>query len=276
MTRWVFIPLLILLWTPSHTQGQAPRSTGTIQLKLDDDEKQDVIKVPPENIKSPKANVQPPKPSTLPSPKTENIRANKKDNTEETVPPKATNPPNESASQIAPTKIPSAGKGNTSERQIFSLFGIELGEPENQIKGKIPKLELDTIASRIYENRSYTVHMHSVGKVTFRNLTVGVFNAKVEEISAAFFWPAQSYPALRTVLTDKYGPPKEKKYSIKTRAGVAYTQETCEWLSEEGRLSLHKYGSKIDEGFIFLASKSYLKRKEQKRDSEIEKLKKGL
>ena len=90
------------------------------------------------------------------------------------------------------------------------------------------------------------------------------------------FAPTQ-YEALRTIFSDRYGPPTSiRDEELKTRMGAAYLNQISTWAGDKVVIRLRRYSSKIDEGSALIALKEALDKRREETEKAIKKGKDDL
>jgi hypothetical protein len=85
------------------------------------------------------------------------------------------------------------------------------------------------------------------------------------------------YEALRTIFSDRYGPSSAiRDEQLKTRMGVAYTNQVATWAGERVVIELRRYGNKVDQGRAVISLKEALDKKREETDKAIKKGKDDL
>jgi hypothetical protein len=90
------------------------------------------------------------------------------------------------------------------------------------------------------------------------------------------FAPAQ-YEALRAIFSDRYGPSSAiRDEQIKTRMGVAYTNQVATWAGQRVFIELRRYGNKVDQGRAVISLKEALDKRREETEKAIKKGKDDL
>lgn len=88
-----------------------------------------------------------------------------------------------------------------------------------------------------------------------------------EKLSSFFFsFPAKEFEAIRSAITTKYPVTRCSNSAVQNRMGASFGQVTCELSASDGILTLQKYGSDINSGYLMLLSNAAIE--ESKKTTE--------
>jgi hypothetical protein len=83
----------------------------------------------------------------------------------------------------------------------------------------------------------------------------------------AWDFSADKWDFVRDVLIERYGEPMSRKQEpIQTRAGVEYLNESLGWTGEHVVITADHYGSKVTEGGVYIALKSWYEKKNAEKE----------
>ena len=117
---------------------------------------------------------------------------------------------------------------------------LSVGSAENGVctVGRSDAIRLRTPVTFAGKNASFMVAQFRRG--VFAGLSVSM--------------SSDSYDAIKAAVAEKYGVPKVSTETVSNRAGFSATNETSIWLLPDGRISVERYGSTLDEGHVWMTS----------------------
>ena len=90
------------------------------------------------------------------------------------------------------------------------------------------------------------------------------------------FLPSE-YEALRTIFSDRYGPPTSiEDEEVKTGLGLAYTNQVATWAGARVVIELERYGSTVKYGRGMISLKEFLDKEREETERAINKGKDDL
>lgn len=148
--------------------------------------------------------------------------------------------------------------------QTLEIKGFPLGGSVSDLRSRYPELECGTTYCRVDPMRvmaaqcrgaeserpacrDAVLKRYSWGPLVAGVWTFGVEDGRVGSFTVTFLH--QQFSALRTALTEKYGPPtRSVNVPVQNRMGATFDSTELRWQLPDGAIVVRERDAKVDEG----------------------------
>lgn len=161
------------------------------------------------------------------------------------------------------------------EKEPDSFMGIKFGKALREQIQKCPDSALPYISNApMCLNDTYfdsygelflsnTPDLGGIGYSTVLLMVNDLFEGMILTFNQAYFYK------MWHLFKDRYGIPTYiEETSLQTRGGMAFKGKVLLWAGSNVTIIFHEYGNKIDEGYVYIATKAYEKNLDEENEKQ--------